>query len=304
MSCAALFGLTNAAVRVTNHGPYEVPKEDVTVDGYFCGGDQGAVVYYPTDSDKPSPLISFAHGGGNKVDPSYKILLEGIASWGYVIIALKSAPDEYCWNETTDQIRIFKWSETSKFADMIDYEKKTGLLGHSMGYAGGNKQGEGEARRGAKRRAIKDMSMNNSSSLLPNTVHAATHLSANNADAVTEYNVGAAVTLHPVYVTGSSNVPIMFGTGSNDTVVPPSSVKPQYDATNGVAKVYANIEGATHFEPNTVPPNRWTDYSATFFDCYLLGLEDRCDIIFGSLEDSLCSGSEVPMTECESEGGP
>ena len=109
--------------------------------------------------------------------------------------------------------------KTSKFASMVDYDKKTGLLGHSMGGA-------------------------------------ATHLSANNADAVVTYNIGAAVALHPVYVDGSSEVPILYGTGSNDTVVDPSSVKPQYDNTNGVPKVYANIEGATHFEPNTVPPNR------------------------------------------------
>ena len=105
----------------------------------------------------------------------------------------------------TNSLDFRQWISTSKFADMIDYDKKTGLMGHSMG---------GQA----------------------------THRSANNADAVTMYNIGAAVALHPVYVAGSSNVPIIYGTGSNDTYVPPSSVKPQYDATHGVAKVYANIE--------------------------------------------------------------
>ncbi|GMH92399.1 hypothetical protein TrVE_jg3630 [Triparma verrucosa] len=268
LSLLSAFGLFSLACGA-HRGPFEVSKEDVDVEGYVCGGDQGAVVYYPSNSDNPSPLISFAHGykaGGDKVDPSYKTLLEGVASWGYVIIALKSAPSDFCWQETDDQIRSMEWIKTSKFADIIDYGKKTGLLGHSMGGA-------------------------------------ATHLSANNADVVTAYNIGAAVALHPVYVAGSSKVPILYGTGSNDTVVPPSSVKPQYDATQGVAKVYANIEGATHFEPNTVPPNRWTDYTKAFFDCHLSDSEEGCDVIFGSGENSLCSG-EVAMTECIFDGAP
>ena len=57
------------------------------------------------------------------------------------------------------------------------------------------------------------------------------------------------------------------------------------------------VEGATHFEPNTVPPNRWTDYTKAFFDCHLSDSEEGCDVIFGSGENSLCSG-EVAMTEC------
>ncbi|GMH65355.1 hypothetical protein TrRE_jg8903, partial [Triparma retinervis] len=99
----ALLLLFAKSASSSRHGPYSVSKEDVTVGGYVCGGDQGAIVYYPTQKADPSPLISFAHGykaGGDKVDPSYKTLLEGIASYGYVIIALKSAPDDFCWEET------------------------------------------------------------------------------------------------------------------------------------------------------------------------------------------------------------
>eukprot|EP00520_Triparma_pacifica_P004564 CAMPEP_0118658784 /NCGR_PEP_ID=MMETSP0785-20121206/14755_1 /TAXON_ID=91992 /ORGANISM="Bolidomonas pacifica, Strain CCMP 1866" /LENGTH=269 /DNA_ID=CAMNT_0006551829 /DNA_START=67 /DNA_END=873 /DNA_ORIENTATION=- len=261
---ATILSAISSVLASPRHGPYNVTEEVATGIDYICGGDDGAVIYYP-DKESASPLISFAHGykaGGDKMDPSYKTLLEGVASWGYVVIALKSAPDEFCWDETTDQITSLQWIQTSKFAPIVDYEKKTGLMGHSMGGA-------------------------------------ATHLSAKNLDAVTTYNIGAAVALHPVYVAGSSNVPIFYGTGSNDTVVPPSSVKPQYSATNGVGKVYANIEGATHFEPNTVPPNRWVDFAAAFFDCYLQDSNEGCDTIFGSGESSLCSGDRpVPMEEC------
>ena len=63
------------------------------------------------------------------------------------------------------------------------------------------------------------------------------------------------------------------------------------------------VEGATHFEPNTVPPNRWTDYTKAFFDCHLSDSEEGCDVIFGSGENSLCSG-EVAMTECIFDGAP
>jgi len=253
----------------TVKGEFKVSKENVHVGGYVCGGNQGAVVYYPTDNENPSPVISFAHGftaGGELVDPDYSTILEGVASFGYVIIALKSAPENFCWEETKDQIRSLEWIKTSKFADMIDYTKKTGIMGHSMG--GGN-----------------------------------SHLSAQNAEAVAEHNIGAAVALHPAYVTGSSLVPIFYGTGSKDTIVPASQVKPQYQDTHGVAKVYANIEGATHFEPATVGPNRWTDYVAAMFGCYLYDMPEACNTVFGEGDGTLCSGKDpMPMTECKHEG--
>ena len=112
-SLVSAFGILSL-VSAAKHGPFEVSKENVTVGGYVCGGDQGAFVYYPTDHDKLYPVVSFAHGdkaGGDKVDPSYKELLEGVASWGYVVIALKSAPDDFCEKETYDQIRSLEVSK-------------------------------------------------------------------------------------------------------------------------------------------------------------------------------------------------
>ncbi len=123
------------SLNVTAHGPFSVASENVVVGGYVCGGNQGAVVYYPTDHDK-SPLISFAHGftaGGESVAVDYNPLLKGVASWGYVIVALKSAPKNYCNRETEDQIHSLDWAKTSKFASRIDWDKPTGVMGHSMG---------------------------------------------------------------------------------------------------------------------------------------------------------------------------
>ena len=72
---------------------------------------------------------------------------------------------------------------------------------------------------------------------------------------------------------GSSNILILYGTGSNHKFVAPSSVKPQYLATYEFTNVCANIEGATFFEPNSVTPNHSTDYTAAFFECYLSDIE-------------------------------
>jgi pimeloyl-ACP methyl ester carboxylesterase len=279
MLAATLFSVTytvenvmDDAVRLnaTAHGPFNVASENVIVGGYVCGGNQGAVVYYPTDHDK-SPLISFAHGftaGGESVAVDYAPLLKGVASWGYVIVALKAAPLNYCIRETEDQIRNLVWAKTSKFADRIDWDKKTGIMGHSMG---------GQA----------------------------THLTANNQAAVSTHNIGAAVALHPVYVAGGSKIPIFYGTGTLDTIVPPGTVRTAYTQTLGVSKVFANILGATHLEPNTVGPNRWTDYAAAMFGCYLYEMDDACTTVFGNspLKSShqLCSG-EIPMSECLTKG--
>lgn len=83
-------------------GPYHTASETKPVAGYVCGGLPSAVIYYPTDTSKTYPLISFAHGftagthlrcvrcapGGAKVPVDYgPKLLAGVAAWGYVIIA-------------------------------------------------------------------------------------------------------------------------------------------------------------------------------------------------------------------------
>jgi dienelactone hydrolase len=265
-------GATMSAARgLGKHGPFATATETTYVGGYVCGSSQNAVVFYPTNHDKPSPLISFAHGftaGGKATAIDYQKLLAGVASWGYVIVALESAPIKYCIRETEDQIRSLEWAKTSKFATAIDWSKPTGIMGHSMG---------GQA----------------------------THLTANSAAAVSKYNIAAAVALHPVYITGGSKVPIFYGTGSADIIVPPATVRKAYMQTLGVKKVFANIKGATHFEPNEIGPNRWTDYAAAMFGCYLYQIESACPTVFGSSlanPCSLCTCVAVPMTECKHVG--
>lgn len=255
--------------------PYSSTNEKVYVGGYVCAGSQYAQIYYPTvkagGKAPPSktPLISFAHGvtaGGVMMAADYARLLPGVASWGYVVIALESAPLRYCIDETKDQIWSLAWIKTSRFAEKVDWDKPTGVMGHSMG---------GQA----------------------------THLTAANAAAVDTHNIAAAVALHPVYVLGSSRIPIFYGSGSWDIIVPPGTVKAAYEQTYGVAKIFAEIRGASHFEPNTVGPNRWTDFAAAMFGCHIYRIDDACATVYGNKRHagdcSLCTcGPLLPMAAC------
>lgn len=99
-------------------------------------------------------------------------------------------------------------------------------------------------------------------------------MSSGNANAVAKYNIKAAVALHPVasVVFQQPKVPIFYGTGTLDVVVPPIGVIGMYDKTTIAGKVLAEITGATHFEPNTIGPNRWTAFAAAFMGCHLYDL--------------------------------
>lgn len=257
---------------------FHVQHEDVIVGGYVCGEHQQARVYYPTTSGT-YPVVSFAHGfhnGGTDAYACYETMNSALAAAGYVVMVSESStfPLE-CADEAKDQLRSIEWLRTSNISDMIDFSK-AGLLGHSMG--GG-----------------------------------ATYHNAGQPDVVAEYNIGAAVGLHPqtrLYSSSNSLVPIFFGSGSKDVVIFPSWVKEAYSETSGVAKVFAEIKGAVHDEPlcdcgswKSPGSNRHTPYVIAMFDCHLKGDVNQCDKVYGSGSDSLCSGSVV-MTDCVHENEP
>ena len=127
--------------------------------------------------------------------------------------------------------------------------------------------------------------------------------SSGNSEAVAKYKIGAAVTLHPVAsaMFVQPRVPIFFGTGTADIVVPPLGVIGMYEKTSIRGKVVAEITGATHFEPNTIGPNRWTVYAAASFGCHLYGIEDGCETVYGadSSKCDLCACAKVPMSLCK-----
>lgn len=199
-----------------------------------------------------------------------------IAAAGYVVIVPESSSFPFeCSNQWKDQIHSIEWAKASNISARIDFSKKVGLLGHSMG--GG-----------------------------------ATYHAAGQAAVVKAQNIGAAVALHPQITSPTalqpvtnSLVPIFFGSGSKDEVVSPASVKSAYSQTNGVPKVFAEIDGATHYEPEnncngwTCPgQRRHTPYVIAMFDCHLMDNKGQCDTVYGSGGGALCSGS-VKMADCE-----
>jgi hypothetical protein len=115
--------------------PYQTVMEEVEVGGYICGKTQMATVWRP-DVKGSYPLISFAHGWGDGGEDIhfYDKLNSGLAAQGYVVIGNMSAPSHYCMSEYKDQIRSIEWASASPdYKERIDWTKKVGLMGHSMG---------------------------------------------------------------------------------------------------------------------------------------------------------------------------
>lgn len=259
---------------------YDVQFEDVTVGGYICGESQNARVYYPESSAGPVPLLSFAHGyncPGKDAYLYYSDLHTGLTAAGYVVIVSESSyyPLE-CLKEWKDQKRSMEWAKTSNLSDKIDFSK-TGIFGHSMG--GG-----------------------------------ATYHLASLQDAVQDLNIRAAVALHPqisspIHAQPQTNslVPIFFGSGSEDAIVKPDSVKKAYNGTSGVAKVFSEIKGAVHDEPMNAPwgQRRHMPYVIAMFDCHLKGIKDQCAKVYaaGNEGDALC-GSSIEHVVCEHANEP
>lgn len=256
---------------------YAVQHEDVSVGGYVCGEYQTARVYFP-DVTGQFPLVVFAHGynnPGKKAYECYEQMNSDITASGYVVIVPESSrfPRE-CATLWQDLARSIEWARSAAaISSRIDFSKKVGLLGHSMG--GGN----------------------------------AYHV-AGQADMVQDLNIGTAVLLHPQVADGflpttNSQVPIFFGTGSEDTAISPDTVKAAYSLTSGVPRAFSELAGATHYEPQTncngwtgAGHRRHTPFAVAMFDCHLKAMTEQCDKIYGDMDGALCSGS-VEMTDCE-----
>jgi len=245
----------------TPSGPIE--KKEVTVGGFKCDTIQTATVYWPSDSSKKYPLLSFAHGwteGGVNVAINYKDVIEATVAAGYVVIAEHSGLERLCYaDEKHDQLHALDFiKDTPEFADRVDWDAKVGVFGHSMGGASSG-------------------------------------LNAADADAVKKYNLGAAVCLHPAQggQLAESLLPTFFATGTADTICPPAGVELMYNRAKG-PKIFASMKGATHFECQTLEaglpnPHGWDAYVQRWFNCHIKGMEGECDAAF-----DICDHSDQP----------
>lgn len=260
----------------TYENEYDTIHDTVEVGTYVCAGSQDALIVRPSDTDSGAkyPLLSFGHGvtvGGKKIR-YYNTYFDRVASSGFIIIANESATTNWCLQEDDDMMASVDWIKTSSYNDMIDWSVPLGIHGHSMGGA-------------------------------------ATQLWASTPDKVTQYNVGAAVMLHPASIIGGPYVPVIpsfYTTGSTDDMVPPGRVLDKYDMTTGVDKAFAEKEGVGHSWIAT-SDEQWSTYAVYFFKCYLLNDDNSCIGIYGSSTADPCSLCDCPtcvMTQCEHERQP
>jgi hypothetical protein len=238
----------------------------VNVSGLVAGEYEDAWIIYPYNTtDMTFPLLSFAHGktaGGDALKPSYVNLLTHTASFGFVVIAPRSCPTNYCADFYKDQLRCIDAVQeglASPGVNLVDWSRPVGVFGHSMGGA-------------------------------------ASVISASTDG----YGIGAAFFLHPYsdHLRGADKilVPAVHATGSDDKICPSDGVKDGFEANPYHPKVFAEIEGANHLEPNTVG-GLWDPFVPRMMMCHLNNDDEACEVIYGSTSQSLCS-TDVAMTEC------
>merc|ERR1712010_352947 len=141
---------------------------------------------------------------------NYAHVLQEVSASGYIVVAEHSGLELLCYAaEKHDQIRAIDYiKETKKYADIVDWNVQVGLYGHSMGGA-------------------------------------ASGLNAADTAAVSKYNLGAAVCLHPAQggQGAKTTIPTFFFTGTVDTIVPAPGVELMYGLGQG-PKVFASLKGA------------------------------------------------------------
>lgn len=221
-------------------------------------------MFYPKDTSKTYPLLSFAHGwteGGVWTDINYRAVLEEVAKAGYVVVAHHSGLEKECQPiYPKDQQRALAYiKETDEFASRVDWDSKHGIYGHSMG--GG-----------------------------------ATGDNAGNQTAIDEYNLGAAVMLHPLARRTKTLIPSFYATGSRDSICPPGTVE-KWSTTATEPTIFAEMKGVNHFacqsSENGLPePAAWTNYVINWFNCHLKGMQEECDAAA-----DVCSDPTKPMTK-------
>jgi dienelactone hydrolase len=247
-----------------------IGKKGVTIGGLHCDKIQTGSVFYPSDTSKKYPLLSFAHGwteGGGFTDGNYKNVLEAVAASGYVVVAHHSGLFTECQSiYPGDQLRALSYiNETAEWSSMVDWNSKHGIYGHSMG--GG-----------------------------------ATGDNAGRQNAIDKYNLGAAVLLHPVATRTRTKIPTFYATGSADVICFPGGCE-SWSKTASKPYIFAEMAGATHFECQSsedgLPcPAGWTNYVINWFNCHLKGMKDQCDAAF-----SVCTSPTKRMTKTSCQPG-
>lgn len=260
----------------------------ITVGGFVTtnpGGQQDAYLTYPDDAgpNKQYPLVAFAHGDGALPEVYTWAVLNVLADRGYVVISPNSCYTAgggaagWCQDFNEDQARAVEYAyqhrssqSAHKAIRAVDWSKKVGLFGHSMGGL-------------------------------------ATLLSASG---LSVGEIGAAVALNPYWDGSTDpgpavSVPIMYATGEADSVAASKDVETFYDRTpSSKSKVLVDLQSATH--TSIVSDPNFIGYVAAFFDCHLKDAESsssgNCGVIYGNVQvggfDPVCNNPYYKMAKC------
>jgi hypothetical protein len=132
---------------IPQQGPFKTQSAQFTVGGLVAGGSQDAYIYWPLDAatagaaaTAPRNVVAFGHGkraGGDRLHKSYSPLLSTIASYGLVVIAPLSCPDDLCLRELAQDLgtvlEACAANRTLHPALARANFTRVGVAGHSMG---------------------------------------------------------------------------------------------------------------------------------------------------------------------------
>ena len=259
-------------------GPFKTSSDQFTVGGLVAGGSQDAYIYWPLDAvagaaaNAPRNVVAFGHGkraGGDMLHKSYGPLLSTIASYGLVVIAPLSCPNDLCLRElATDLGTVLEACAANRTLHPALARAnftRVGVAGHSMGGA--------------------------SSGYVASSTNA------------TALGVQAYVGMHgtPVTYEAELALPTLYTTGGEDRLVRPSIVKSSFDKSVGARpRVLAELADADHFEPtNPIAGHlRLNPYVAAFLMCHVAADDASCAKIYDATDaSSLCNAFPGKMSQ-------
>lgn len=147
----SLVCFTSRTTAIDQYGNYKVTNKVLTLRDVLDDSDPRALVVYPKKMDDQNntetfPLLVFAHGfmaGGSSLYSITKGLLDGLASFGFVVAAPLSCnvgcPGYGRWNTYDDEIvKLVNYIDKSSKDDLFKFVKRSsgyGVIGHSAGGA-------------------------------------------------------------------------------------------------------------------------------------------------------------------------
>lgn len=246
-------------------GSFQVGRGAYSIDGYLCGNSTQTVIFYPKGVG-PFNVVVYGHGAWGGVD-GCDAWLETIAGMGLIVIAPfagQSIPT--CGKNFAKDMALALTASRDGGASLhpalstADFSR-TGFFGHS---------------RGAK------------------------YALAVAAKHHKKLHIKAVLASHDVPNTFYENltIPAMFSMGTRDKRE--QAVRSYFDRYMGSVKVFADVSGAGHMEPQK--GMHLNVFDGKFLSCHVSQNHDDCSVIYGQSPNSLCRKNSYPVGGCIAKG--